>query len=530
MAKTQPKGIMIIAGPGAGKTYNMVESIIKALPELSPCRYMAVITYTNSATNNIQSRLSKKIIIPKNLFIGTMHSFLNRFIVIPFSAFMPEPVGAEKLFMQCCIDDVFVHVEKLKAADKRSTTPQAIASVKLNIKKKLNKLGYITFDQTLSIAHECISQDAICKIIANRLQYLFVDEFQDSGNQVYEMIESIRKKNKTRIYCVGDPEQYIQSFDSTIRKFSNIPILKAANSTGYTVQINDSNYRSTTNIVKFLNNFNGRTFGVNKFKQRALSKSSDSKIAAEIGANVYFINKSEVVKPVIDEFYEICEGLDIPVANRCILAKNKATIKRIISAMSQKYRDPKKTNAMLPIRTIQDTLLTTLHMNLAEFCEHYNATINTVRKYAIAIFKAIKDGTIVNENTYGTFVTNILNLKMTKGLPVKIENLKFDHHHREIAEVLTIANIHTIKGLEATAVLAIAKTEAELLLWIETDHTVRDAKRTNETTDYPRLGYVAFSRAERLLCIGCLEQITTATATKLQGLGVVVYVPATKTP
>jgi DNA helicase-2/ATP-dependent DNA helicase PcrA len=216
MAKNQVKGTMIIAGPGAGKPHNMVETIIKALPELSPFRYMAVITYTNSATNNIKNRLSKKITIPDNLFIGTMHSFLNRFIVIPFSAFMPEPVGKEKLFMQCGIDDVFAHVERSKPAGKKSPTPQAISKLKSDIRKKLNKLGYITFDQTLSIAYECIGQEAICKIIANRLQYLFVDEFQDSGNQVYEIIESIRKKNRTKIYCVGDPEQVSRIKDRNI--------------------------------------------------------------------------------------------------------------------------------------------------------------------------------------------------------------------------------------------------------------------------------------------------------------------------
>lgn len=68
--------------------------------------------------------------------------------------------------------------------------------------------------------------------------------------------------------------------------------------------------------------------------------------------------------------------------------------------------------------------------------------------------------------------------------------------------------------------MAIAKTETELLLWIETNQTIRDAKRDNETTDYPRLGYVAFSRAKQLLCISCLEKISDDTKTKLTELNV----------
>ena len=75
--------------------------------------------------------------------------------------------------------------------------------------------------------------------------------------------------------------------------------------------------------------------------------------------------------------------------------------------------------------------------------------------------------------------------------------------------------------MESEAVLAIAKTEEELLLWIETDNTIREAKGDNEKTDYPRLGYVAFSRAERLLCIACLEKVSDITLKKLEMLGVV---------
>jgi DNA helicase-2/ATP-dependent DNA helicase PcrA len=69
-------------------------------------------------------------------------------------------------------------------------------------------------------------------------------------------------------------------------------------------------------------------------------------------------------------------------------------------------------------------------------------------------------------------------------------------------------------------VLAIAKTQAELLLWIEINRNIRDNKRTNETTDYPRLDYVAFSRVERLLYIACLEPISQDTLLKLKHLGV----------
>jgi DNA helicase II / ATP-dependent DNA helicase PcrA len=78
----------VIAGPGAGKTTGMIEEIISKLPDLYtyPYRHMAVITYTNAAADDIKEKLNKYCNIPPNIFIGTIHSFLNKFILIPFGS------------------------------------------------------------------------------------------------------------------------------------------------------------------------------------------------------------------------------------------------------------------------------------------------------------------------------------------------------------------------------------------------------------------------------------------------------------
>lgn len=518
MKNTKLKPKLIIAGPGAGKTHNMVASIIEALPDLSPVRYMAVITYTNSAANNIYLRVSKQISIPENLFIGTMHSFLNKFIVMPFSAFGSEEVSSEKLFLQCGIDDVYTKVESLKDKANRVKTPQDAAVLKKAIRKRLNKKGYITFDQTLSIAKDCVGNKAVARALSNRLQFLFVDEFQDSGNDVFSIIENIRKEQKTKIYCVGDPEQYIQSFDSSIKSFKNIPILRASDSASYDIELNARNFRSTQKIVSFLNKFNGRTFKSELFQQEAVCRKGRK--TAEVGEDVMFTQKWGTVTHMIEDFYKKCESLEIPISERCILAKKNDVINRITAAVGNNYMNPKKETGVSPITAIQDAILSTIQMTQTQFCERYNTNIYTLRKYSISVFKAIRSGKIKNENTYGSFIKEELKLEMVKGLPVKIENLKFDFNNRQTGNLVTVCNIHTIKGLESQAVLAIAKTEEELLLWIETDPEIRELKREKEDTDYPRLGYVAFSRAERFLCLGCLQEVSSDTLSKLEQLNV----------
>ena len=494
------KPILVIAGPGAGKTYGMVNEIIKSLKNLSPARYLIVITYTNSATNNIKKRLSKRIQIPQNLFIGTMHSFLNKFIVIPFSSFHNNSIKGEKLFIQCQTTDIF---EKIRKVGKKTYTPKDAAIAKSRIKNNMNEKGYITYDQTISLAKQCIENEKIKKIIANRIQFLYVDEFQDTCNNIYKVIDAIRKEKVTNIYCVGDPEQYIQSFDSMIKDFTNIPILKSSNKSTYELRINDSNYRSTESITTFLNQFNGRVFNTGTFNQSCKTKNA--------GESVKFIDRQENVSDMISLFFNECQKLNIENNERCILAKRNEVINRIKGALNGNIISPRKSNNVNPIKDIMATLLSAINLNQTEYLNKYNATIFDLRKTCIQILKEIKSGKIENENTFFNFIKDELNLEVKIALPFKLRNLRIYDSVLSKKDAVVLSNIHNYKGLESKAVLAIAKTEAELLLWLETDTTRRDKKRTNEMTDYPRLGYVAFSRAKEFLCIACLEPIKEKT-------------------
>ena len=167
---------------------------------------------------------------------------------------------------------------------------------------------------------------------------------------------------------------------------------------------------------------------------------------------------------MLEDFYSECDRVSIPIAGRCILGKRNDLFNRIVNAVNNKYMNPKKANNILPLKAIQDTLLTTLQMNKSQFLEKYHTDIYALRRHAIALFKAIHTGMIIDEDSYGKFVTDTLKLTINEGLPVKIENLRVDNMIYEEGSLVTVANIHTIKGLEAPAVLAIANTEAELLL------------------------------------------------------------------
>lgn len=77
--------IVTLAGPGAGKTTDLIQQIVKVIPNVSVNREIAVITYTNASANDLREKLMEKMSIPKNLFVGTIHSFLFKYYIQPFA-------------------------------------------------------------------------------------------------------------------------------------------------------------------------------------------------------------------------------------------------------------------------------------------------------------------------------------------------------------------------------------------------------------------------------------------------------------
>lgn len=508
MSNGKPK--LVIAGPGAGKTHNMVESIIEALPRLSQAKYIAVITYTNAATSNIKRRLTQKIRMPENLFIGTIHAFMNRFIVIPYGSFSEENVGVEKRFIQCQLDHVF---EQYKKDSGKTFSKEETGIIKSRIRKSLNKQGYVSFDQSLHIASISMTKKEIAELVANRLQYLFIDEFQDSNNKVFEVLEILRKQKKTDIYVVGDPEQYITSFDTNIRNYTRIPILKAASTNTYELSINQVNRRSSKKITAFLNNFNSRTYSNTKFQQTSHSGTEEEH-------DVTFIDEHTDTKPIIEWFISICEEIGIKENDRCIVAKKNDVVKRIESVLEGRLVSPNQNGSSTPLNAIKDTILASAQLTQPEFYIKHSCNSMKLRQFCVETMMALSDGRISNETSFIEFITQNFGIEIKPGIPIKINGLKFKLDNVDSKDYTLVGNIHQIKGLEAKAVLAIAKTEKELNLWLTTDQSVREAKRSNEDTDYPRIGYVAFSRAKDLLCIGCLEKVGNDTKELLSNLGV----------
>jgi len=79
--------VLIIAGPGSGKTFTLIERIIKLIQEknVTP-ESMLVVTFTEKAARELETRISNRLGELKinfdlhEMYVGTFHGICLRFL------------------------------------------------------------------------------------------------------------------------------------------------------------------------------------------------------------------------------------------------------------------------------------------------------------------------------------------------------------------------------------------------------------------------------------------------------------------
>lgn len=488
------KPTLVVAGPGAGKTFHIINKIKEKVHLLDAEKYLAVITYTNAATLEIKERLSKQMELPPNVFIGTIHSFIIRFILKPYARqydFLPEEV-------------VYKNIE-VKTDDFKERN---------FITSRIVNKGIVPYDKIISLSNKIIEENkkVIRSLISNRLQYLFVDEFQDADAGQFKVFEQIRIAGMTKMYYVGDPEQSIMSFQSKGRKRPTMDkrtISKAINSTMINKQYLNSNNRSSKTIVDFLNNFHSM------ISQKHCNHKNNTQ------NKVIFINSISILPEIVKQFNLLCEDKDycekIP-ENKLFLAYEGKTYKGVADEFGLIQRNAKSFGDTNLLKECTDFVCDILNRGKNSIMKEIGIDDLKFRMKCLNIISRIKENTTIKKYELidlvkslfkGISYDSVHNRDKIKNNSEKVAddfikkvNFELQHNTNENNNSF-YQTIHSAKGLEADAVLIIAKSKSELKKWLEVDKD----KRMKDKNDTCRIGYVGFSRAREFLCIACLEPI-----------------------
>ena len=235
------KGAMIIiAGPGTGKTRTLTEKIaFLVLKKDVPAEHILAVTFTNKASMEMRRRL--KILLNKskiNTFVGTFHSLC--FHVLKQQEDRAYTIIDEKDRELLLLDAV----SQVKASNtivniKPKRLLEQIISAKQNIldpdewlerndnpKNKVFYKVYKAYQELLAIQGLCDYEDLIFKTVRllekndhiallyrELFQYVFVDEYQDLNHGQYRIIKALVPSGIQKKICVvGDPNQSIYGF------------------------------------------------------------------------------------------------------------------------------------------------------------------------------------------------------------------------------------------------------------------------------------------------------------------------------
>jgi len=227
--KEFPGPILLLAGPGTGKTWQLENRIKFLIEELNAkADEIAVITFTNEAARSMRKRLAESF--PKERhpeIISTMHSLGNTIIGSNPKIFglnddyaVLHETEPREILLQDAANIAGFEREKWKLADEHrvkgyseideTTDEGKICKEYINI---LRRCSLIDYDDQIFLACEALKNDETLRTKwKQQTKYLLVDEYQDINQAQCELIQLLTEGQAEGLFAVGDDDQSIYSF------------------------------------------------------------------------------------------------------------------------------------------------------------------------------------------------------------------------------------------------------------------------------------------------------------------------------
>ena len=250
---TPRKSFFLFAGAGSGKTHSLVLLLKKIRDSIG--KNVAVITFTNAATDEIVNRLDYSLVF----HISTIHSFV-------WDAIKYYQADIKHLYCQYIQEDIQKLYEKQEKAKSKTTktyqsNAEKIGHLKENLgkAKTIEKFVYnpngsnaeynaLNHAEVIKISAQMIMDNIMLqRIIAQRYPILLIDESQDTKKELVDAFFKIQE-NFSDIFTLGllgDQKQRIYT-DGKENMVNIIP-------SEWEQPVKRMNYRCAKRIVKLAN-------------------------------------------------------------------------------------------------------------------------------------------------------------------------------------------------------------------------------------------------------------------------------------
>ncbi len=267
------KEIVVMAGPGTGKTRTLIYRIIHLLEKgVAPEKIMAV-TFTNKAAGELRERLlshfkSKKMLSKMN--IGTFHSLSLKML-----REQGETIALVDANNARCFAEEVIAEQGLKM--RANHFLREISHAKNNEKSDLSEAAISAYQQKLLPYHAYDFDDLLLSVLNFASEnpgyfadmHLLVDEFQDINDLQMRLIEAWRQE-AADTFVIGDPNQSIYGFRGADAACFERFLQHCSNPEQIYLR---ENYRSTTEILACASAFVNEDEGRQLHTERTLHQS-----------------------------------------------------------------------------------------------------------------------------------------------------------------------------------------------------------------------------------------------------------------
>jgi len=294
--------MLVLAGPGSGKTRVVTHRIAHLLREGVPASQILALTFTNKAASEMNARV-EELAPGEPVWMSTFHRFGARLL-----RHYAEYVGLTPSFtiydtsdarqtikrvieagnfktMHYTPDRIATAISaaknKLITADRYEPRPgsplsQIVAEVYPAYQKRLLASSAVDFDDLLLHVAQMLYQNAeVRATLDQRYRYIMVDEYQDTNHAQYVMLRAL-SMDHPNLAATGDPDQSIYGWRGA--DINNILQFETDYPNVHLVRL-ERNYRSTKRILRVADQLIGYN---RRRKKKKLFTDNDEGVAVRL--------------------------------------------------------------------------------------------------------------------------------------------------------------------------------------------------------------------------------------------------------